>query len=106
MPLLAALINLLFGKIMLFMGLLFAKRVALTIGGIAALSTCAALLYAAMRNVVIPLANSLFSTSYGSIIGLAFPPIAGPCILSIATVWAACGLYSYQRTAIRNITGV
>lgn len=106
MPILGALVTLLFSKLMLFMGLLFAKKVALTLLGVAALATIAGALYATMRSVVIPLASSLFSTSYGSIIGLAFPPIAGQCILAITTVWSACALYSYQRTAIRNITAV
>lgn len=106
MPLLGALVQLLFSKLMLFMGLLFAKKVALTLAGITALVAISSALYATMRSVVIPLATALFSTSYGSIIGLAFPPIAGSCILAITTVWSACALYSYQRTAIRNITAV
>lgn len=106
MPIFAALVSALFTKIMLFMGLLFAKKVALTIAGVAALATVAGVLYATMRAVVVPLAAQLFSTTYGSIIGLAFPPIAGQCILGISTVWAGCTLYSYQRTAIRNITNV
>jgi len=106
MPIFAALVSLLFTKLMLFLGLMFAKKVALTILGVAALVTIAGALYATMRGVIIPLATSLFSTSYGSILGLAFPPIAGTCILGIFTVWSACGLYSYQRTAIRNITAV
>jgi len=106
MPIFAAMVSLLFTKIMLFMGILFAKKVALAILGVAALATVSGVLYATMRSVVVPLAAQLFSTSYGSIIGLAFPPIAGSCILSIATVWSACGLYSYQRNAIRTITNV
>lgn len=106
MPIFAALVSALFTKLMLFMGILFAKKVALTILGVTALATVAGVLYATMRAVIVPLAASLFSTSYGSILGLAFPPIAGQCILGITTVWVACGLYSYQRTAIRNITNV
>lgn len=106
MPLFAGLVTFLMTKVLLFMSLMFAKRVALAILGVAALATIAGALYATMRGVVIPLASQLFSTSYGSIIGLAFPPVAGTCILGIATVWSACGLYSYQRTAIRQITSV
>lgn len=106
MPIFAAMVTALFTQIMTFMAFMFAKKVALTILGVAALVTIAGVLYATMRGVVVPLAAQLFSTSYGSIIGLAFPPIAGQCILGITTVWAACGLYSYQRTAIRNITDV
>jgi hypothetical protein len=106
MPVIAALLSLLFTKIMLFMGLLFAKKVALVILGVGALVTVSGALYATMRSVIVPLASSLFSTSYGSIIGLAFPPIAGSCILAITTTWTAATLYSYQRTAIKQITSV
>jgi hypothetical protein len=106
MPLLAALINLLFGKLMLLLGLLFAKRVGLVLLGVTAWATIAGALYATLRQVIIPLANNLFQTSYGSIIGLAFPPAAGACMLAIGTIWAACGMYTYQRTAIAKITGV
>lgn len=106
MPIFAAMVQLLFTKLMLFMGLLFAKKVALTLAGVAALVAIGSALYATMRSVVIPLASALFNTSYGSIIGLAFPPIAGQCILAITTIWSACTLYSFQRSAIRNITSV
>lgn len=91
---------------MLFMGIMFAKKVVLALAGVTALAAIAGALYATMRSVVIPLAGQLFSTSYGSIIGLAFPPIAGSCILALTTVWSAAALYSYQRTAIRQITSV
>lgn len=106
MPIFAAMVSLLFTKLMLFLGFMFAKKVALVLLGVTALVTISAALYGVMRGVVIPLASALFSTSYGSILGLAFPPIAGTCIVGIFTVWSACGLYSWQRTAIRNITSV
>lgn len=106
MPVLAALIELIASKLALFLAFMFAKRVALAIAGVAALVAISSALYSVLAGVVIPLAGALFSTSYGSIFGLAFPPVAGPCILSLMTVWSACGLYSYQRTAVAKITGV
>jgi len=106
MPLLAALLEVLFAKVLGLMALLFAKKVALALAGMTALVAIGSALYATLAQVVIPLAAQLFSTSYGSIIGLAFPPIAGPIILSIMAIWSACALYAFQRSAIRQITGV
>jgi hypothetical protein len=106
MPVLAAMIELVFSKLMLFLGLLFAKRVALTLAGVTAWAAISTSLYLTMRQFIVPIFNAMFQTAYGSLIGLAFPPIAGNCMFAISSVWAACGLYTYQRVAIRNITSV
>lgn len=103
---LAAFVELVLGKIALFMAFMFAKKVGLAVLGVGALVTISTALYSVLAGVVIPLATALFATSYGSIFGLAFPPIAGTCILGIMSVWSACGLYSYQRAAIAKISGV
>lgn len=104
MPIFAAMVVTLFTQLFAFLGFMLAKKVALVLAGAAATLAVLGILYAAMRAVVIPLAANLFSTSYGAIFGLAFPPIAGTCILAIPTVWVACALYSYQRTTIRSLT--
>jgi formate hydrogenlyase subunit 3/multisubunit Na+/H+ antiporter MnhD subunit len=106
MPLFAAMVQLLFSKLLLFMGLMFAKKVGLVLAGVAALTVITGALYTTLRQVIVPLAAQLFQTSYGSIIGLAFPPAAGTCILAITVVWSACGLYSWQRIAVNRITSV
>lgn len=103
MPLLGALVRGLFVQLFGLLGFIFAKEVAVKLAFAAALLAITGVLYVAMRTAVVPLASSLFTTSYGSIIGLAFPPIAGACMLAISTVWVACGLYSYQRRAIAGI---
>jgi len=57
------------------------------------------------NTAVAPIAAAAFSTSYGQVLGLAFPPIAGSCLASIAAVWAACGLYGIQRRALGMMAG-
>lgn len=104
MPLLAAAVVSLFTQLFGFLAFFLAKKVVLILAGVAATLAIAGVLYAAMRAVIVPLAANLFSTSYGAIFGLAFPPVAGTCMLALPTVWIACTLYSFQRNAIRNIT--
>lgn len=106
MPLLAAFIELIAGRIMIFMAFMFAKKVFLVLGGLAALVAISTALYSVLAGVVVPLAGQLFATSYGSILGLAFPPVAGACVLSLMTIWSAAGLYAYQRNAVAKITGI
>lgn len=103
MPLLAALLSALATQLFNLLAYFFARRVGVVLAAAAALATIMAALYAAMRGVIAPLAAQLFSTSYGSIIGLAFPPVAGTCMVAFGTTWAACALYTWQRANIRAL---
>jgi hypothetical protein len=103
MPLLAVLWTAISAQMMGLVAFFLAKKVGVIVLVVAALATSAGALYLTMRGLIVPLASSLFSTSYGSIIGLAFPPVAGTCMLAISGTWIACGLYSWQRSAIKAI---
>ncbi len=103
MPLLGGLLAALFGQMFGVLAYIFAKDVAIKLAAVVAFGVFTLALFAAMRAAIVPLASSLFSTSYGSIIGLAFPPIAGTCILAITATWVACALYSYQRNIMQAI---
>jgi len=45
--------------------------------------------------------QGMFSTQYGQFIGLAFPPISGTCMTSIATCWGGCALYKLKMQSIK-----
>jgi hypothetical protein len=104
MPLFGGLVVALFGQLFGFLAYIFAKEVAVKLAAVVAFGVFTLALFAGMRAAIVPLASSLFSTSYGSIIGLAFPPIAGTCMLAITAVWVGCALYSYQRNVMQAIT--
>jgi hypothetical protein len=57
------------------------------------------------NTLVAPIAAAVFSTSFGQVLGLAFPPIAGTCLAAVSAVWAACGLYGIQRRALSMVAG-
>lgn len=87
MPLFAALVQALFGSAVRVMLALAAARETVRLSGVlvlAALYLAAVVAYSAF---IQPLLGSLFSTSYGQVLGLAFPPISGTVITGLSALW-------------------
>ena len=101
MPLLAGLISSLFGGIASFLALFWAKKISVSVLGVAAFAAALVALLAVFNALVAPLVAAMFSTQYGSFIGLAFPPIAGTCLASLGACWSACALYKLKMQSIR-----
>lgn len=101
MPLLAALWSAVVGGMASFIALLWAKKLAVAVLAVAAFAASFTVLIAAFNMLVAPLVGAMFSTQYGQFIGLAFPPIAGTCLTSLATCWCACALYKLKIQSIK-----
>lgn len=101
MPSLGALIASLFGGIASLIGLFWAKKISVTVIAVAAFAAALAVLMALFNGLVSPLLQTMFSTSLGQFIGLAFPPIAGTCLASISACWCGCALYKLKVQAIK-----
>lgn len=99
MPIFAALMQSLFGALAVFLGRFFAANVAVKLAAVGALVGFAGALMLLFNGLIAPLVGQAFATSYGQVIGLAFPPIAGTCMATYAAVWVGCGLYGLQRRA-------
>lgn len=101
MPLLAALWSALVGGIASFIAQLWAKKVAVVGLAVAAFATAFAALMVVFNELVVPLCAAMFSTQYGQFMGLAFPPIAGTCLVSLGSCWGACALYKLKMQSIK-----
>lgn len=101
MPLLAGLIASLFGTLATFFAQLWAKKIVVAGLAVAAFAVALVALMAVFNGLVAPLVQGMFSTQYGQFIGLAFPPISGTCMTSIATCWGACALYKLKMQSIK-----
>lgn len=101
MPILAGLLSSLFGGIASFVALLWAKKLAVSTLAIGAFALAVTALMLVFNQLVTPLVAAMFSTQYGQFLGLAFPPIAGSCMTSIATCWGACALYKLKMQSIK-----
>lgn len=105
MPILAGLLVSLFSSLASLFALQLTKKTAFGLAAVTTLGTLYGAMVVAMNAAVSPLVSALFSTSYGQFIGLAFPPMAGTCVGIIATSWAACTLYAWQKKALDLFTG-
>jgi hypothetical protein len=101
MPILAGLISSLFGGIAALIGVLWAKK--LSVAALAVIAFAAALtsLMIVFNSLVAPLVGAMFTTQFGSFIGLAFPPVAGTCLTSLGLCWSACMLYKLKIQSIK-----
>lgn len=100
MQLLAAMIGTIAQALSVFFAIQFAKKIAFAIAAVSIFGTMYGAMVTTMNALINPLLTALFSTTYGQFIGLAFPPIAGTCFGIIATAWAACSLYQWQKQAL------
>lgn len=93
MPLLGTLLASLFGSLLGGLGKDAARKAATLALALASFAAATVTLMAAFRALVAPLVQSMFSTSYGQFIGLAFPPVAGNCMAAYIGCWIACAVY-------------
>jgi len=88
MPLFAALFQAVAAGFTSLIIALATLRESIRITGVVMLAGMYVAAVAGFNAFVSPLADSLFSTSYGQLIGLAFPPVAGTVITSLSILWA------------------
>ena len=84
-----------------FMGYLTAKfgaEIAIRIAFVAAIAAVYVGLLTLFQTTIAPMLSALFSTSYGAVLGLAFPPIAGTVVAGLAGLWMAVQSYRYLRS--------
>lgn len=106
MPLLAGLLQSLFGGLAAFLAGEASKRATMALLVSTGLVLASAALLTAFNLAVKPLVAAMFSTQFGQFIGLAFPPIAGNCLAAIGGTWAACGAYKLKVVSIRASAGL
>lgn len=106
MPLLGALIGNLLAGLAVWLAKVIGTKVSVRVVAGASLLAAMAALMAVFNTQVAPLAAQAFSTQYGAVIGLAFPPIAGTCLATIVAVWLACATYRLQVNLIKLSSNV
>jgi len=95
MPLLGALIQSLFGSLYGIILALQASRYAVALAAVTLLAGMYLAAVGVFTAFVQPLIGSAFSTSFGQVIGLAFPPVAGTVVAGISALWVALVGFRY-----------
>lgn len=101
MPLLAGLVSSLFTGFAAFIAQIWTRKVAIVVIAGGSLSLALVALLVVFEQLVKPMIAAMFQTQYGQFIGLAFPPISGTCMASIAACWSACALYKLKVQSIK-----
>lgn len=98
MPLLAALLK----SALTWLGtvgiILTESKQAIRIGFALGMASAYTLCVLGFTTFIAPLIGALFSTSYGQVIGMAFPPIAGTIIVGLGSLWACIVANNYYKT--------
>lgn len=100
MPLLALFFGSLMSGLAAFLAQFVIKKTAIALTALAGIALATGGLMAVLNGIVKPLLGRLFQTAYGQAIGLAFPPVAGECLIAIGVCWSACMVYSWQVKSI------
>lgn len=101
MPLLAALLSAIAAGFANFIASILSKKVTTMVLATGAITIASVTLMVAFNLAVSPLVQAMFSTSFGQFVGLAFPPISGTCMATIAGMWSACALYKLKVASIK-----
>jgi hypothetical protein len=100
MPILAGLIGSLFSAFGAFFVTILAGKLAIRVAGATLIAAMGVALIVVFNAWIAPLVQQAFSTSYGQVIGLAFPPVAGSVLSLYFLAWTAVLTYKLQAQAI------
>lgn len=106
MPVFAAFFGALFSALGAFLVKLFLAKLALRVAGVAILTGLGTALIVAFNGWISPLVAQMFSTQYGQVLGLAFPPIAGTVLTVYFLAFSAVLTYRLQARAVSLTAGV
>lgn len=98
MPLLAAFLASHFAKVFGFFVSVYGVQIAARLSLVAALAALYIASLILFNGFISPNISKLFSTSFGQVIGLAFPPIAGTVVTGLSFLWVSLLTYRYVRS--------
>ncbi len=106
MPILAQFIGALFTALSGFLLKLFVARVAIRVAAVAAMAALGTGLMVSFNQFVAPLVGAMFSTEYGQLLGLVFPPLSGTVCVGILALWSSCLTYKLSVQAIKATANI
>jgi len=104
MPVLAALITVLSAKFALLFAGLRGTKLAFRIAGLMFVAGAYIACVIGFSYMVAPWWNAWTSTGYGAVVGLAFPPVAGPVVQALVTFWGCVIAYRYTASLTKAAT--
>jgi hypothetical protein len=105
MPILAQLIAGLAARFFSFFAGVFGAQVGLRLAAATAVGAGYVAAVGVFSSVIGPWIGSVFNTSYGALLGLLFPPVAGNVLAALVVFWAAVIAHRYVAGLLRMVAG-
>jgi hypothetical protein len=101
MPLLGALLSGLITQFVAFVGLLFGAKYAVRISAIIAIATIYLSCVVYYTTLIGPWIGTVFSTQFGALLGLLFPPISGSVVAGVMGYYTCVVGAKYVTTLLK-----
>lgn len=84
---------------------MFGAKIATRLAAVMLLATLYVACLAVFVALVSPWMSSVFSSAYGQLIGLLFPPVAGTVVAGLGTFWASIISFRYVSSLTKMAVG-
>ena len=101
MPALALLLKVALGNMYALYLALTSSIMAVRIAAAVLMATAYVACVAGFTFFIAPLLGALFSTSYGQVMGLAFPPISGTVLAGLVSIWGCLVVKAYYFKVVK-----
>lgn len=101
MPALALLLKVALGNMYALYLALTSQAIAVRLAAVGIMAAAYVACVVGFTVFIAPLIANLFSTSYGQVIGLAFPPVSGTVVGGIVTLWGCMVTKAYYYKVIK-----
>lgn len=105
MPLLAAFLGTIGTSIFGLVAAIFGAKIATRLLAVAALATIYISCVVYFTSMISPWLSGVFSSTYGQLLGLLFPPISGTVIASLAGYWGCVASLKYVSSLTKMAVG-
>lgn len=105
MPLFASLFSAVGGAIFSLIAALVGAKSAIKVIAVITIASMYVGTVVLFSGVISPWIGAVFTTQYGQLLGLLFPPVAGTIIASLAAYWASVLSFKYLSSLTRMAAG-
>ena len=105
MPLFAALFSAISSSIFGLIVAAFGAKIAVRLTAVASVAALYAACVAVFNGMISPWIEAIFSTQYGQLLGLLFPPVSGTIMASLIAYWTSVLAFKYFSSLTKMALG-
>lgn len=105
MPLLATFLGSILSSIFGFLAAVTGAKIAVRLVAVATIGALYVASVLAFSNIIAPWLSGVFSSQYGQLLGLLFPPVAGTVLSALAGYWGTVAAFRYVQSLTKMAVG-